>query len=614
MTATDPKLTSRVIGWQVAFTLLVAALVAWLGPRLLLLSGAVEEAATRSLLMAIGGGGVVAWLTSWLTVRRHRFVLRALVLGSRVEPAQVQALNADILRLTLAWVAPPLAALVATATVFRPALMDVTTARSVALFGVVLVVTSSLPLHVLLRAAFLGAIELADPVMMGELVGQTGAGWTLRNSLALRLAVASVMPSVFVAMGTSLIASAHLARADDSQREETARALARAALESQPGELTGAGLEDALARAAELGFPAAVSPEGHEYGIERIADGAVELTAPLDQGSASVRISASGVPVLTPQSLLLAILVALTSGLLGVLLGRQLGRDVDMATAGVRELSEGEPALHVRSLRHVRFRAVAELGDAIERLAARFRVFERAQQQSIESREAATRARGLFFASVSHDLKSPLNAILGFTELVRQHEPLNRWQLESLDLVDRRARELLALIETILDAARVEAGQLVLVRDSVSVERLFSEAAAKGRDLGGDSLFEAQYGVDPGMPELQVDWVRMSRALATFVGHALRTAQNGPVELLHRDIREGCIELEIRVPGQQSDDPLDRLLTGRQSSSMIEQRGLALGLGLARSVIELHGGKVMAEDRGPEGRSFVVRLPVGGWV
>ena len=73
--------------------------------------------------------------------------------------------------------------------------------------------------------------------------------------------------------------------------------------------------------------------------------------------------------------------------------------------------------------RAARFRVVAELGMAIERLAGRFRVFARAQERAIEAREAAARMRGLFFASVSHDLKSPLNAILGFTELVRTHEP-----------------------------------------------------------------------------------------------------------------------------------------------------------------------------------------------
>ena len=74
-------------------------------------------------------------------------------------------------------------------------------------------------------------------------------------------------------------------------------------------------------------------------------------------------------------------------------------------------------------------------------LAARFRVFAQAQERAISARKATARMRGLFFASVSHDLKSPLNAILGFTELVRKSETLSAGQSESLSLIDRRGRE-----------------------------------------------------------------------------------------------------------------------------------------------------------------------------
>jgi signal transduction histidine kinase len=614
MTATDPKLVFRAVGWQVVFSLLLGILAAWLGPRLLLLRGAVEEAATTSLVAAIGGGGIVAWLSSWWALRRHRFVLRALSIGSRVEPYEMAALNREILRVTGGWIAAPLVGLVATATLFRPAILDAATALSVALFGVVMVAASSLPLHVLVRAAFLRAIELADPGVMREVVEIAEGPSGSRQSLGQRLVAALVTPTVFVAVGSSLVTTAHVVRADERQREETARALARAALESEPGEVAGAGLQEARARAAEVGFSAMISPAHREYQIQRMADGMIELTAPLNQGSASVRFSGSTVPVLTPEFLLVAVLAILAAGLLGVLIGRELGRDLAVATKLVRELSEGEPNRGLGSPRHFRFRVVADLGVAIERLAARFRVFASAQQQAIESREAATRTRGLFFASVSHDLKSPLNAILGFTELVRQVEPLNSAQRESLDLVDRRARELLALIETILDAARVEAGQLVLMREPVELGKLLSEAVAKGYDLGGESPFEVRCLIEPDLPDVTVDWVRMSRAVATFIGHALRTADSGPIELLGSRAGDAEVEVDVLLPGRQSGDPLDDLLGGRKSSVQIEQRGLALGLGLARSVVELHGGRVRAEDRGQAGRAFTIRLPVGGQV
>ena len=88
----------------------------------------------------------------------------------------------------------------------------------------------------------------------------------------------------------------------------------------------------------------------------------------------------------------------------------------------------------------------------------------------------------MFLANMSHEIRTPLNAILGFTEVIRQTDELSPGQLESLDQIERGGGELLALIETILDAARIEAGQLDLIRDQVSVQDLFDEAIEKCED------------------------------------------------------------------------------------------------------------------------------------
>src|SRR5690606_5747372 len=110
---------------------------------------------------------------------------------------------------------------------------------------------------------------------------------------------------------------------------------------------------------------------------------------------------------------------------------------------------------HTGVLRPPRLRLIAELAGAIDALTVRFGVFAQAQEGAIRARSTAVRARGLFFASVSHDLKSPLNSILGFIQLVSM-QPLSQGQQESVEAIETRARELPALIETILDAARVE--------------------------------------------------------------------------------------------------------------------------------------------------------------
>jgi signal transduction histidine kinase len=218
--------------------------------------------------------------------------------------------------------------------------------------------------------------------------------------------------------------------------------------------------------------------------------------------------------------------------------------------------------------------------------------------------------RGLFFASVSHDLKSPLNAILGFTDLVRRTEDITPGQAESLDFIQRRGRELLALIETILDAARVEAGQLKLVLDRTDGGTLLNLAAQKARDLAPDSDRPVVAEITGEAPLLRIDPVRMPQALATLIAHALRTTEAPSVRLL-ASVENDRLRIEIDLASPEFDAlRLEAMLDPNRDPGVSEHRGLALGLRLARAVTELHGGKVEVTKKGKGGGAFAVTLPV----
>lgn len=607
------SLASRVLGWQLLFTLGIGSLLALLAPRLLLLREPVGADAARALIAALLAGGAVSLARNWWRLRRHRFVLRALALGSRaVEPFEMEELGDEIWQVTIGWVLPPIAALAALASVLRPKVMDLTTGSSLALLGSVLVAAAALPLYVVVRSAFLRVIELASPDVMRDVVESKERSGIPRRRIERRVLAAVATPVAFVAIGSALIVGAHLRRADERQREETARALARSALEPVPGILASAGLDDARRRATELGFTSSVGELGGAYRVEQDANGVVELVTPLDELSARVRFSGSTVGVVSTTAFLVALLAVAVAAWLGSRVGRALGEDLRSATRGVRLLgTEAVISGGTRVMRPARFLPVEALGRAIERLADRFRVFAQAQERAIAARERATRMRGLFFASVSHDLKSPLNSILGFTELVLHTERLTPGQAESLELIDRRGRELLALIETILDAARVEAGQLTLVTDQVTVSDLFGEAIAKGRDLGGDRPVEVVAEIVEGIPTLSVDRVRMGRALAAFIGHALRTAERDFIRVRAAPSRRpGMVRIDVETPSTRfSGRELDAMLNPVREPGKSRHRGLALGLGLARAVVELHHGSVVVTDLGARGSVFTVRFP-----
>lgn len=590
------RLVARVLGWQLAFTLGSIALLAALAPHFLLLSGAVATEGIETLSVGILAGGGLGLLRSAWRLRRLRFALRALAVGSNaVEPQELLEMSDQPKHVLAGWSVPSLLCAVASTTFFRPKLLDLTTGVTLCLLGAVIVAAATLPLFGLLRAAFSQALELAPPEKMRDVVEGAERRGLIVERVSRRMIAAVTTPVAFLSLGAALIVGAHLRRADERNREETARVLARASLEARPGPVAGAGLEAAIQQGRRLGFDARVESYRQDYAVTRGQDGIVTLITPLDDGSAEVRFSGTTHGVLGLSFVGIALMVTALAGYLGTMLGTALGRDLRAATRDVRDLgTEAVLSGGTRVMRAARFRMVAQLGQAIEQLAGRFRVFAQAQERSIEARQAAARMRGLFFASVSHDLKSPLNAILGFTELVRRTE-LSPGQLESLDLIDRRGRELLALIETILDAARVEAGQLSLLLEPTDVWALLAEASTKGKDLASSPETEVIASWDPDLPAVRVDPVRIPRALATFVAHSLRSTTGGELHL-HGSAVPGGVRIDIELP--RPDPDLEALLKPNPRRAETQHRGLALGLRLARAVVELHGGTVEIGERG----------------
>lgn len=590
------RLIARVLGWQVAFTLGAIALLAALAPHFLLLSGAVASEGITTLGLGILAGGGLGLLRSAWRLRRLRFALRALAVGSNaVEPHELLEMSDEPKHVLAGWSIPSLLCALVSTTVFRPKLLDLTTGVTLCLLGAVIVAAATLPLFSLLRSAFSQALELSPPDKMRDVVEDAERRGLIVERVSRRMIAAVTTPVAFLSLGAALIVGAHLRRADERNREETARVLARASLESRPGPIAGAGLEAAIKRGKSLGFDARVQSFTQGYAVTRGQDGIVTVVTPLDDGSAEVRFPGTTQGVLGLSFVGIALMVTALAGYLGTMLGSALGRDLRAATRDVRELgTEAVLSGGTRVVRAARFRMVAELGRAIEQLAGRFRVFAKAQERSIDARQAAARMRGLFFASVSHDLKSPLNAILGFTELVRRTE-LSTGQLESLELIDRRGRELLALIETILDAARVEAGQLSLLLEAAEVPALLAEACTKGKDLANspETLVIGSY--DPELPLVRVDPVRIPRALATFVAHALRSTAGRELHV-HGSAVPGGVRIDIELP--RPDPDLEALLKPNPRRAETHHRGLALGLRLARSVVELHGGTVETGERG----------------
>ncbi|MBI5534901.1 MAG: HAMP domain-containing histidine kinase [Deltaproteobacteria bacterium] len=614
MNAAAGRLTQAVMAALIVVTLVAAAALVFVAPRFLLLDPGM---APNALINGIEVGSVTMTLTlvaTWLRMRRMRFTLRALGLGSRwVEPEELDALDRAPAQVTITALAIAVAGIVSTLLPgLRPEGFDFDSTASLALLAITIACVAALPLYVIIRQRVARAIQLAPEDSIRELLERVSRRPEPAQRIVSRARLALLAPVGLVGFGVALLAHAHVLSFEARGRLATATAIAQGALEPVPGPVPDAGELDAAQAAAEHDFIVRLNPTSAPFRIERKPTGRVVVTVPLDVGHATVSFVGTTIIALTASGVVVAIIAALLASMLGAAVGRTVADDLAQATRRVQLLGteavlRGEP----RIARPARYAMVAALGEAIERLAERFRVFASAQEQAIEAREAARRMRGLLFASVSHDLKSPLNSVLGFADLIDEQQ-MSPPQQESLDVIKRRGSELLGLIQTILDAARVEAGQLVVQKSKAAFDELVLSAVNSAREIAGPGAIQITFDIAPSLPPVTVDPTRVIEALAALIRHAVRTTHEGQVRVIAEASGNGRdLVVDIEAPSRMIPAAnLARLLLPDGESTMPRSLGgLALGLSLANSLLVLHGGSVEVFDTA-DGIVLRARVPI----
>lgn len=603
---------------------IVAVLVPW---ALLLESRLVVPLVWAGFQVALLGSLLTLAATAW-RLRQHAALFAAIGAedATRLKPEDVGTLGQLPLAITARFLVcgglGPAALFLAG---MRPELLDTARAVSLCLIAVNILLAAGLVHHLVVREAVLRLIVLMPRELVEGWLEQQAVGEALQHWVPRRVLLAVVAPVALVGVGAVLVTHAHLRAFVEGSRAETARLLVRTSLEQAPGSSPEAGRDDAIAAAAVHGFLAQIErgrdPTPDETELPERVAGQMRVVVPLEDGRALVRYSAElKAAVLTSGSLLALLAVALAA-ILGLAFGRALHGDLLLATQQVSMLGT-DRVRHGRARLEgpARFREVAGLGRAVEALADRFGLFARAHQRALRAKESANRMKELLFASVSHDLKSPLNAVLGFADLVAD-EPLSHAQRESLDMVRGRGQELLALIETILDAARVEAGQLELDPQPVSTDQLLTDALDKAHSLVPQSLIEVIIEIAPNLPLVRVDPTYAARALAVLIAHAMKAGSREVARAIRvraamaadGSAPESGGDRFVRIhiehtSGASRPSLLEDELTGRAPSAM--GRGMTMQIGLARSILELHEGSVTV-SRGMHGAGVITcALPI----
>lgn len=237
------------------------------------------------------------------------------------------------------------------------------------------------------------------------------------------------------------------------------------------------------------------------------------------------------------------------------------------------------------------------------------------EQAARAAAEAATRTKDEFLAVVSHELRSPLNSILGYTWLARAHASDAATVIHHCDIIERSAKMQQQLIEDLLDTARIITGKLKIEVAPTDLRLVLEEALSVVQPAAAARQIEliARLGDEP--LEILGDAARLQQVVWNLLQNAIKfTPEGGHVELrLERSDRQARVIVSDSGKGIEPEflaTIFDRFSQNDMSRTR-RHGGLGLGLALARQLVELHGGTIEASSDGAGlGATFTVTLPL----
>ncbi len=235
------------------------------------------------------------------------------------------------------------------------------------------------------------------------------------------------------------------------------------------------------------------------------------------------------------------------------------------------------------------------------------------EQAARQEAEAANRAKDEFLSNLSHELRNPLNTMLGWAQLLRARTLDEATVTRALEVIERSAKAQAQLIEDILDTSRIVSGKLKLSIHPLDL-RLVAQAAIDSMHLAAEAK-ELQ--LVASLPSVTVmgDVDRLQQVLWNLLSNAIKfTPEGGRVEVTLLAV-DNQAQIQVSdtgqgIPADSLPHIFERFHQGDSSTTKASQ-GLGLGLAIVRHLVELHGGTVQAASPGDgQGATLTVRLPL----
>jgi signal transduction histidine kinase len=229
--------------------------------------------------------------------------------------------------------------------------------------------------------------------------------------------------------------------------------------------------------------------------------------------------------------------------------------------------------------------------------------------------EAANKHKTDFLARVSHDLRTPLNSIIGFTRIVlrRMEGQLPSLQKENLQKVLISSEHLLNLINELLDLAKIDAGKMEVIADTFRVEDVINMTTATVEPLLKDGRVHIVRDIASGLPPLKTDRDKLRQVLFNLLSNAAKFTEQGEIRV--SAAREnGNLKLAVADTGiGMKPEALGHIFEEFQQAEKTTARkygGTGLGLAIVKKFINLMGGDIVVESEEGKGSKFTITLPM----